>query len=298
MELCSIYVVTNKINGKKYVGQTWNTLKRRWTNHVLNKGVIKLYNAIKKYGKENFSIELLVITHTQPIADYWEIFFIEKLNTINSGYNIREGGSRGKTSTSTKKKMSAWQIGRKLSPEHKANISKARMGMKLSLETRKKLSNQRLGNKSGRGNKGHTPFCKGKLWKFIDGKRVFFEPEYKNGEIIKEPTGYHLSDETKKKMSLALKGKTSWAKGRVMPEETKKKLSLAHLGKTSPNKGKHLSQETKDKISISLKGRGPLSEDCKKKISLALKGKPRSEETKRKISMTKMSKSRGQKQGI
>lgn len=173
MEVCTIYIVTNKINGKQYVGQTWNTLRRRWTNHILNKGVIKLYNSIKKNGKDNFTIEMLTIAHTQDIANYWEDYFIKKYDTIKHGFNIREGGSKGKASPFTKKKMSAWQIGRKLTDEHKANISKARMGQKSSKETTKKLSIARKGNTNGFKPDHKSGNQKGKTWKLIEGKRVY-----------------------------------------------------------------------------------------------------------------------------
>jgi group I intron endonuclease len=173
MNVCTIYIVTNKINGKRYVGQTWNTLHRRWLNHCSNKGCLKLYNSIQKNGRDNFSLEFLTIVHTQEIADYWEGFFIRKYDTINKGYNIREGGSRGKVSDETKKKMSSWQIGRKLSSEHRSNVSKARMGMKPSEKTRLKLSEVRKGNRNGFAPGHKSGNQKGKTWKLINGKRVY-----------------------------------------------------------------------------------------------------------------------------
>lgn len=173
MDVCTIYIITNKINGKCYVGQTWNTLQRRWLNHCSNKGCLKLYNSIRKHGREFFSIEFLTLTHTQEVADYWENYFIRKFDTIKNGFNIREGGSRGKVSNETKKKMSVWQIGRKLSDEHKANLSKARMGMKPSEEVRQKLSEIRKGNKNGFKSGHKSGNQKGKTWKLIDGKRVY-----------------------------------------------------------------------------------------------------------------------------
>lgn len=81
-----------------------------------------------------------------------------------------------------------------------------------------------------------------------------------------------MSEEHKKKMSEANKGKKRAA-------ETKKKMSEAQ-------KGKPKSDETKKKLSEANKGkkRGPMSEETKKKISESKKGKPKSEEQKRKIS--------------
>lgn len=90
--------------------------------------------------------------------------------------------------------------------------------------------------------------------------------------------GLQHSEETKKKISEARKGKK-------LSEETKKRISEAKRGKHHPN-----SEETKKKISEAMKGH-KVSEETKKKISEALKGKPspnkgkhHTEETKRKMS--------------
>jgi len=61
--------------------------------------------------------------------------------------------------------------------------------------------------------------------------------------------GKQHTEETKKKISEANKGKPGYFKGKHLSDETKRKLSEAHLGKTSWNKGKHLSEETKRKLS-------------------------------------------------
>ena len=59
-----IYVITNKINGKQYVGKTINTIEERFKQHLRDSNKVTLeqrplYKAIKKYGKENFSVSLL-----------------------------------------------------------------------------------------------------------------------------------------------------------------------------------------------------------------------------------------------
>jgi len=113
-----------------------------------------------------------------------------------------------------------------------------------------------------------------------------------------------MQEETKKKISKALKGHEPWNKGKTASEETKKKLSEAHKGLIPWNKGKktgvtpwnkgkfgystkwkgrHHSEETKKKMREASKAK-PVSEETRKKMSEARKGKPLSEETKRKIS--------------
>jgi group I intron endonuclease len=111
--MCSIYVIKNSVNDKVYVGQTWRSIERRFQVHLQNSTAnhcLKLRRAIKKYGAEKFHIELLTFCHTQEIADYWEIFFIRKFDSIKNGFNILEFANNRKGtkhSTKTKKKMSA-----------------------------------------------------------------------------------------------------------------------------------------------------------------------------------------------
>lgn len=122
-----IYRLVNKVNNKVYVGQTWDSLKDRWDNGWGYRSCTYLQRAIKKYGKNNFRYELLVVTHTQEMADYWEEFFIRKHGSRNPnlGYNIRGGGSRGKFTHSqeTKDKIAKSKLGKKLTAEHKRKIS-------------------------------------------------------------------------------------------------------------------------------------------------------------------------------
>ena len=56
-----IYLITNNINGKKYVGKTELSIKKRWKQHIKDSKREKceirpLYRAIRKYGQNNFSI--------------------------------------------------------------------------------------------------------------------------------------------------------------------------------------------------------------------------------------------------
>ena len=78
--------------------------------------------------------------------------------------------------------------------------------------------------------------------------------------------GKSLSEETRKKMSEANKGKPSWMKGKHLSAESCKKISEA-------NKGKHRSAETRKKLSEVRKGKHH-SEETRKKMSEANKGKP------------------------
>lgn len=91
-----IYKITNTVNNKIYIGQTINTLKRRFNQHIHRSGCVKLYNAIIKYGKENFTIEEIEKV-PQQLLDEREIYWINYYNSTNRkiGYNILKGGKLG-----------------------------------------------------------------------------------------------------------------------------------------------------------------------------------------------------------
>lgn len=92
-----IYKITNKINNKIYIGQTIGSLKKRWWTHCNEKNkCIILKNAIKKYGKDNFTIEEIDGANSQSELNYKEWLFIHKSNSLwPNGYNIKKGGEQG-----------------------------------------------------------------------------------------------------------------------------------------------------------------------------------------------------------
>ena len=91
-----IYVITNNLNQKKYVGKTTTTIEQRWQQHIKDskKDDISnrpLYAAFNKYGIENFSIQPLEECFIKDLNEK-EIFWISKLNTYADGYNATFGG--------------------------------------------------------------------------------------------------------------------------------------------------------------------------------------------------------------
>lgn len=93
-----IYVITNDVNGKQYVGQTVNSIKYRFKEHLRNKEYFDypLYRAMKKYGTEHFSIEQLEECPIEELNNK-EIYWIKKLNTYYNGYNATLGGEGTRT---------------------------------------------------------------------------------------------------------------------------------------------------------------------------------------------------------
>ena len=95
-----IYKITNQINGKSYIGQTIKSAEARWKEHLqhyngkhLNDQNKILYQAMRKYGAENFTFEVLQdnITDTQKLDDA-EIYWIYYYNSFIDGYNATRGG--------------------------------------------------------------------------------------------------------------------------------------------------------------------------------------------------------------
>lgn len=140
-----VYVHTNKINGKKYVGQTINGYKpeKRWVNGNGYKKCAYFYKAIQKYGWDNFEHEIIASNLTQDEANHFEELLIEKLCTMNSknGYNLKSGGENNKLSEETKKKIGEANRGRPLSEEHRKKLADVHTGKTITYEIKILLSN-------------------------------------------------------------------------------------------------------------------------------------------------------------
>ena len=93
-----IYIITNSINDKVYIGQTIQTLKSRWQAHCrkgsLEEQNMQIKRAIRKYGKENFSIKELERCSIAEL-DEKEIYYISLYDSYNKGYNSTKGGKSG-----------------------------------------------------------------------------------------------------------------------------------------------------------------------------------------------------------
>lgn len=91
------YLMTNIINGKKYIGRT-NNIKRRIGDHIshIRKGSRSpLYDAIREHGIENFTVEEVFPPDSIKDNKQAEQWLIEKYNSIVHGYNkIKGGGGR------------------------------------------------------------------------------------------------------------------------------------------------------------------------------------------------------------
>lgn len=272
-----IYLITNKINDKKYIGQTIQPINRRWTRHVYDANHIKttaIACAIRKYGKENFEIrQIASVESNDPL--FWlnklEPLYIKAYNSLSpNGYNLDDGGKNKRMHSDSKKKL-----------------SEAKKGQIVSSETKQKLREAMLGNTH------------------LLGKFPSKETKLKISESLKgnkHSLGYKHTEESKAKMSASRKGKIPWNKGlkncfseetllkkaesmrgQKRSKETKQKLSEIRMGAKNPFFGKHHSEETKQNIAAKGIGRKMPAESIAK-AAKSRTGQKRSEESKARMS--------------
>ena len=147
-----IYMYKNKVNGRCYVGQTIQTIKRRRIQHIsaANRGMEQpFYKAIRKYGIDNFDFEVLLSNVPVALLDDLEINTIHMYDAYTKGYNAASGGkvNRGFTlSDVTKEKLKQANLGKKASEMTKQKMSDSQRGRKHSEDTKKRISRSNLGN--------------------------------------------------------------------------------------------------------------------------------------------------------
>lgn len=136
MKYGTVYKITNKLNGKAYVGITTKSIQERFEAH-LNRAVRErsaIQNAMKKYGKSNFEIVEIDTATSEVELFEKERFWIAHFNTFSeNGYNLTEGGGgivnmseeiRAKISKSKSGKSILKLKGREISKEQRILISR------------------------------------------------------------------------------------------------------------------------------------------------------------------------------
>lgn len=136
-----VYLLTNTVNGKVYVGKA-NDPKKRWISHCYyarkEQPPYSISRAIKKHGPAAFEMTLLDETTTEEEAYRLEVSWIVRLASADpeKGYNLDSGGEGSTRATHS---------GRRHSEHIKEKIAKAHRGMRASAETKALLSSQRKG---------------------------------------------------------------------------------------------------------------------------------------------------------
>ena len=144
----TIYCHTNTANGKKYVGQTQSTMEKRWVGHVhqarSKRGSRALMGAIRKYGPDAFTHEILEVVTAAEAADVAEKLWIEKLGCLApNGYNL-DGGGRAThdvhESTRALQSVATLKLHASRSPAERKAISEAARDTWLKISTAEERS--------------------------------------------------------------------------------------------------------------------------------------------------------------
>lgn len=175
--LVGIYGLRHKTTNKWYIGQSRN-IYFRWNYYrKLNcVGQTKLYRALKKHGYDSFEkiiIEVCQKNIPQEMLDMKEIGWIKHCRSIECGYNCTFGGSRGKHTDETKKKMS-----KPKSPQHVKKVAdtlRGRKRLKFSKEWIDNMSKCKIGDKNYWYKKSLSSEHKHRISKSKKGKKM---PEF------------------------------------------------------------------------------------------------------------------------
>lgn len=158
-----LYLITNKVNGKRYVGQTQSNIGylSRWREHINEAMYTKghrglLHNAIFKYGPESFDVKLLIHDVEEKDIDRLEVLWIKKFKTFyladgSWGYNMTQGGqgihgyihtaaTTAKMSIASTKYWERLRNNPELLKARNKKVSEGLKGIKRTSATRKKLS--------------------------------------------------------------------------------------------------------------------------------------------------------------
>lgn len=203
-----VYIHTNKLNGKKYIGLTCQSVERRWKHGQGYKGSTYFYNAIQKYGWDNFCHDVIQSGLTKQQAQDLESKLICEYNTQNEkyGYNLESGGCAPTHSEVTKELLSNKLKGRTFTDEWRANMREAfklRPGREWTKESKEKLRQSKLGHEVSKDTREKLRKAFGQAVLCVETNQVF--------SSMKEAADYfNLSKCT---ISAVIKGRNKTAAG-------------------------------------------------------------------------------------
>ena len=211
------WLINDKEQEKSYIGQVYNRIPEyRWND---GKGYLgkhkgrevdhKMARAIKKYGWNSFSHEILLTIECETKEelwfwlDEWEKWYVEKYDSYYNGYNCTLGGSGTR--------------GYKMNEKDRQKMSDGRKGMKFTEEHKQHLSDSKK-----------QKFASGEIAIWNLGKET---PDSTRHKQSKAKKGKPCSEETKRKLSEAFSGENHPMYGKHHTDESKRKNSESRKGK-------------------------------------------------------------------
>jgi group I intron endonuclease len=212
-----IYEFVNNINQKVYVGQTVD-FKKRIRDHRFNynKGIKNtlFYNALRKYGWENFSITIIEEC-SDKLLNEKEIYWIEEKKSLYpNGYNILEGGNQARHTDISKQKLSEGRKGMKFSESHIENLRNSHLGYVMPEEQKRKISESNKGKVFSEETKNKLKYSqphRREVGRFdIEGNLIIKYESVKDAALDLNCHSGHISGccNGKRKMNKILKGDT------------------------------------------------------------------------------------------
>lgn len=101
MKTYIVYKITNKKNGKSYIGKTEYSLEHRWNRHVSsarNGSKFRFHSAIRKYGEDSWDLSIVETYQTEDenLINEKKSHFIKLFESdTKKGYNATSGGTGG-----------------------------------------------------------------------------------------------------------------------------------------------------------------------------------------------------------
>ena len=177
-----IYKFTHIETNRSYIGQTIQSPNLRKLEHIsgsrYSKKTHHFHNALKKYGVDNFTFDIIATASSLEELNLLEEQFVTKYDSINNGFNIRQPGGNKLHSDESKGRMAASQraaharrreVSGGVEKHSTPHSQKGKTGLWYYSDEKKKkhkeitmISNQH---------------CRGKTWKLVDGKRIWMEKQ-------------------------------------------------------------------------------------------------------------------------
>lgn len=205
-----IYCYTNKINNKKYIGQTKQSKENRsGVNGWKYQRCPRFWSAIQKYGWDNFSYTVLREGLTLKEANYWERYYISIYHTwvddpLCNGYNLSKGGYNTEHSQETIEKLRKSHKKENLSKETLKKMSdSAKQRYKEHPELKEKLRQDNLGKKLSKQQRQKMSESQKKRFQKPEEKKKRSELSKKKVRCIEQNIIYNSLQEAAKAVGLS-----------------------------------------------------------------------------------------------